>query len=115
MVKNLIQKEYSHVTIVIDALDECNSTRRGDLFGFLRELLHLPEIVVKIFVSSRNEPDIYDFFGDSSNLYINARDNAEDIRQFVEQAVETRLLGGKAEDDLKKRVKNVLCEKAQGM
>jgi hypothetical protein len=79
------------------------------------ELLKLPGVVVKIFVSSRNDPDIFEAFGGSSNLYIDASDNAEDIERFVEQEVERRLLGGKAEDGLKIRVKEALCRKAQGM
>lgn len=115
LIQRLIQDEYSSVTIVIDALDECNSKKRGDLFRFLGDLLKLPGTIVKIFVSSRNEPDIFEVFGDSDNLYIDASNNAEDIRNFVEQEVETRLLGGKAEDGLKELVKRKLCEKAQGM
>lgn len=115
LIEKLIQDEYSSVTIVIDALDECNSKKRGDLFRFLGDLLELPGTIVKIFVSSRNEPDIFDVFGHSDNLYIDASNNAEDIRNFVEQEVETRLLGGKAEDGLKELVKVKLCEKAQGM
>lgn len=113
MIEKLIRDEYSSVTIVIDALDEC--TKRGDLFHFLGDLLKCQGTVVKIFVSSRNEPDIFEVFGDSENLYIEASHNAEDIKNLVEHEVDTRLLGGEAEDDLKELVKKTLCEKAHGV
>lgn len=115
LIEKLIRDEYSSVTIVIDALDECISQERGDLFHFLGDLLKCQGTVVKIFVSSRNEPDISEVFRDSENLYIEASHNAEDIKNFVEHEVDTRLLGGKAEDDLKELVKKTLCEKAHGV
>jgi len=112
----LIRQEYSRVTIVIDALDECNRNTRILLFHFLEEILRQEQgAVVKILISSRTEPDILDVFGCSSNLYINAEDNAEDIRRFVDEQIDKRLLGGKAEEELRKRAKDELCMKAQGM
>jgi hypothetical protein len=112
----LIRQEYSRVTIVIDALDECNRNTRVLLFRFLEEILRQEQgAVVKILISSRTEPDIFDVFGCSSNLYINAEDNAEDIRRFVEEQIDKRLLGGKAEEELRKRAKDELCMKSQGM
>lgn len=115
LIERLIRDEYSSVTIVIDALDECNSKSRGDLFRFLWGLLKCQGTVVKVFVSSRNEPDIFEVFGNLENLYIEASHNAEDIKNFVEQEVDTRLLGGTAKDDLKELVKRTLCEKAHGV
>lgn len=115
LTRKLIQDEYSSVIIAIDALYECNGRSRGDLFVFLRDLLRMAGVVAKIFVSSRNGPDILEAFGDLSKVSINVGNNAADIRRFVEQEVETRLLGGRADDDLKTRVKHALCEKAQGM
>jgi hypothetical protein len=116
MILRLIREQYTHVTIVIDALDECNRNTRIALFNFLEEvLLQEQGAVVKILISSRTEPDIYDAFGKSSNLYINAEDNAEDIKRFVEEQIDKRLLRGKAEEELKGRVKKELCTKSQGM
>jgi hypothetical protein len=116
MVLRLTREQYTHVTIVIDALDECNRNTRIALFSFLEEvLLQEQGAVVKILISSRTEPDIYDAFGKSSNLYINAEDNAEDIKRFVEEQIDKRLLRGKAEEKLKDRVKKELCTKSQGM
>ncbi|MCJ1263941.1 hypothetical protein MMC22_003812 [Lobaria immixta] len=115
LIKELIQDGYSSITIIIDGLDECNSQKRGDIFRYLVELLRLPGTVVKIFICSRNEPDIFESFGDLNSLCIDASNNTEDIRRFVEQEVETRLLGGKADDGLKEMVKKKLCEKAQGI
>jgi hypothetical protein len=115
LITQLVQ-EYSHVTLVIDGLDECSSRTRGELFLFLMDLVKQKlGPLIKILISSRNEPDIWDVFNYSSNLYIDASDNADDIKCFVEQEVDKRLLSGKAEDELKTRVKTKLCEKAHGM
>ena len=116
IILQLIRQDYSRVTIVIDALDECDSNKRAELFRFLQEILRQKQgAVVKILVSSRAEPDINDILGGSSSLYINAEDNAADIRRFVEEHIDKRLLAGKAEDGLRKRVKDELCTKSQGM
>lgn len=109
LIRKLVQDDYSSVTIVIDALDECNSKTRSEFFWFLEELSKFSGTVLKILVSSRNEPDILEVFGDSDNLYIDASNNAKDIRHFVEREVETRLLGGRAEVELKEVVKKTLC------
>lgn len=115
LVRTLIENEYSNVSIVIDALDEIDPNTRTDLFEYLNELVELTAGNVKVFVSSRNEPDIFESFETSSNLLIDATDNAEDIERFVKQEIPKRLLGGKANPDLRNRVQQILCDKAQGM
>jgi hypothetical protein len=56
LITRLIQHEYQHVTLIIDALDECNRDTRRELLIFLVELVKLSGTIVKIFISSRNEP-----------------------------------------------------------
>lgn len=75
--------EYTHVTILLDALDECEIKSRPKLFAFLAKLRCYPKTTVKILISSRNEPDVYECFGGVNNFSINAVDNADDIRRYV--------------------------------
>lgn len=45
-------------TIVIDALDECNSNERQYLLDSIEQILQDSFSLVKIFVSSRDDQDI---------------------------------------------------------
>ena len=103
------------MTIMIDALDEIDSRTRFELFAFLAKVSRSTKTTVKILVSSRNESDIYGYFGGGENLYIDSTDNAKDIQQYVQHELSTRLLFGKASKDLITKVEEVLNEKAQGM
>ncbi|KAK8138074.1 hypothetical protein PG984_001454 [Apiospora sp. TS-2023a] len=75
--------EYPAVTIVIDALDEVDSEDRYELTEALAELLQMSKSLVKIFVSSRDNPDIALALEGSPNVYIEADDNAIDIEAFM--------------------------------
>lgn len=50
LIRKLVQDDYSSVTIVIDALDECNSKTRSEFFWFLEELSKFSGTVLKILV-----------------------------------------------------------------
>ena len=107
-------------TIVIDALDECEPTLRGELFDALTEILQSSNGLIKILVSSRNERDIICELTGCLNLEIEAKNNQEDITHFVNYEVDDlirkkRLLYGNVPDDLRQMIKRVLCEKACGM
>jgi hypothetical protein len=115
LIIELVTHHYSHTTIVLDALDECDPKTRAQLFSLLSKLAYRRDTKVKLLISSRNEPDILDQFGGSSNLYINAEDNADDIRKFVNKEIDSRLLHGKAREPLRARVKEELNRKSQGM
>ena len=115
LVVELIRDHYSHVTIALDALDEIDIRRRARMFRFLKKLVRPQQTVVKLLVSSRNEPDILGYFGGSENLYIEANDNADDIRRYVVREVDNNLLMGQAKEALKAKVKDVLTTKAGGM
>ena len=113
----LIRNHYSHVTILLDALDEIDSKTRARFFGFLRKLTQQQPAVVKLLVSSRSEPDILDLFRGSDNFCIEAKHNTDDIRRYVAQEIGSRLLmpGGQAKKELRAKVENILVEKAAGM
>ena len=115
LVVELIRDHYSHVTIVLDALDEIDIRRRARIFRFLKKLVQPQRTVIKLLVSSRNEPDILGYFGGSENLYIEANDNADDIRRYVVREVGNHLLMGQAKEALKAKVEDVLTKKAGGM
>ncbi|KAL5391936.1 hypothetical protein PMIN04_007501 [Paraphaeosphaeria minitans] len=107
-------------TIVIDALDECDPTLRPDLILALKMILVRSESLVKVFVSGRYDGDLASYFGDSSNIQIEEKDNKFDIDHFVrirlEQAIkEKRLIKGKVSDQLKEKIIETLTAGAQGM
>jgi hypothetical protein len=53
-----LTKYYPLTTIVIDALDECDTERRADLLEIFESILRESSNLVKIFVSSRDDQDI---------------------------------------------------------
>ena len=100
--------------IVIDGLDECDSTRRQDLLLAMQRLVQYSKRLVKVFISSRDDNDIV------SNVAISVTDNSKDIGRFVdfhvEKAIqEKRLLCGNVSDELKLHIIKTLSEKAGGM
>ena len=113
--------QFHHLTtIVIDALDECDPALRSELFDSLTKILRDSKGLVKILVSSRNERDISCELTGCLNLEIEARKNQADITHFVNYEVDDlirkkRLLYGNVPDDLGQMIKQVLCEKANGM
>lgn len=107
--------EYTRVTILLDALDECEYQPRQSLFAFLTKLSCNPNTTVRILISSRSEPDVHEWFGGASNLFINATDNANDIQRYIQHELQARLLFGKAPKILREKVENSLNNKAHGM
>ncbi|KAK2765322.1 hypothetical protein FQN54_008166 [Arachnomyces sp. PD_36] len=111
---------YNPSTIVLDALDECDSSRRHELFDALDNILRKSSNLVKIFVTSRDDTDVVCRLGDSPNIYINAADNAEDIQRFIDVEIENainqkRLLRGKISSSLRDTLTTTLNNGAQGM
>ncbi|KAJ5370546.1 uncharacterized protein N7496_006638 [Penicillium cataractarum] len=107
-------------TIVIDALDEADATRRHELLDGLETIIQKSINVVKIFVSSRDEVDIVWRLEHSPNLYVHAADNSDDIERFVMTEVDLairsrRLLGGQVSDLLQDLIITRLANEAHGM
>ena len=89
LVHNLL-KGYTKVTIVLDALDECEKPTRHLLISELDKLVDGPSsCVLKVLISSRPENDIKDRFEGGTNVSIKATDNQEDIRTFLTEMVRT--------------------------
>lgn len=107
-------------TIIIDAIDEADATRRHELLDGLETIIQQSSNVVKIFVSSRDEIDIVWRLEHSPNLYVHAADNSDDIERFVITEVDAairsrRLLGGVVSDLLQELIINRLTCEAHGM
>lgn len=111
---------YPQTTIVIDALDESDSSKRWQLLEVLEIMINRSDSLVKIFVSSRNDINIKLRLEKAPNLYINASDNSEDIKRFVVREVTNsiknrRLLYGVVPDPLKEQIISTIVEGANGM
>lgn len=116
----LVLLESNPVTIIIDALDECDPGRRCYLLDALDRIILESASLVKIFVSSRDDNDILCRLARSPNVIIHANDNSKDIERFVHSEVDQsirrkRLLRGVVSEELNSRVKTTLIEGAQGM
>ena len=74
----------------------------------------------KVFISSRHSLDIEDHLRDLPHVCIEARDNAEDIENYVRRELtlaiqEKRLLRGNVPQELRKRIEGVNLRDANGM
>lgn len=115
-----ITQIYPRITIIIDALNECNTDKLPDLLDSLEEIAEQSPNPVKIMISSRDDEGLARQFSNSVHLHIRETDNADDIKRFVEHQVEEaiskkRLLGGEVSAELKEHVIRTLVTGAQGM
>lgn len=112
------RRRYSY--IIIDALDECDRREREHLLDALSQIVKESAGMVKIFISSRDDMDIVRHLAGCPNLLISAESNQEDIAAFVHSEVDKqiekrRLLSGQVSERLRHKIKQVLCDQAQGM
>ena len=107
---------YSQITLVLDALDECNGGARRQLLDTFDLLVDHPSRRFKIFISSRPDGDIKRRFGDGLNMEIKATDNRHDIVKFVDDKIENST-GWQEEltPALKKEIRETLVDKSEGM
>lgn len=97
--------ERNPATIIIDALDECEPSRRHKLLDALDDIILRSFNVVKIIVSSRDDNDIVCNLARSPNIYISAKDNSKDIERYVKTEVRSaieqkRILRGEISSEL---------------
>ncbi|KAI0481698.1 hypothetical protein F4859DRAFT_475673 [Xylaria cf. heliscus] len=108
--------EYPAVTLVLDALDEVNQECRQELLDALDTLVQKSNSLVRIFVSSRDNYDITLSLSGAPNIYIGAKDNAEDISSFIDKKLtEAKLLHGNLPPSLRTAIVNTLRDGAKGM
>lgn len=106
---------FPKTTIVIDALDETDPIRRGQLLEVLTTIIHSSASVIKIFVSSRDDIDIKLKLEKVPNLYIEAQDNSEDIECFIKREMTKKPRLYHLRDEMKDQIVSTLIKKANGM
>lgn len=78
-----LAESYPVVTIIIDALDECDEKTRNDLLEEMETILRRSSSLIKIFVSSRDDQDIVFKLQQYPNLELSSDRNSDDIAMFV--------------------------------
>lgn len=117
----LILLEYHKDTvIVLDALDECSKESRGSILSDLLSILNKSKYPIKAFISSRHSLEIKDRLRHHLDVIIEATDNAEDIKNYVNSALDKRikdkeLLRGNVSIELRQKIEEVLQRDANGM
>lgn len=108
------------VIIILDALDECDSSERHKLLNALDTIIQESSSLVKVFVSSRDDGDLVCKLALSPNVFIRASDNGADIERFVHtevaRAIENkRMVKGNVSPELQDQIVATLVQGAHGM
>lgn len=111
---------YQDPVIVLDAPNGCPPESRVFILEDFLSLIAKSNRTVKILISSRHSLDIEDRLQDLPHVCIEARDNAEDIENYVKTEValrvrDRRLLRGKVSQELIEHIQEVLLGGAKGM
>lgn len=109
---------FPRTTIIIDALDESDPIERCRLLEVLNNVVQSSAGVVKIFVSSRDDVDIQLRLEKVPNLYIEAQDNEEDIKRFINREMADSIKNGRLTRlpaEVKDKIVSTLVSKAGGM
>jgi ankyrin repeat domain-containing protein 50 len=81
---------YENTTLVLDALDECEPKSRHQFMDTIEFLCSNSSKPIKVFISSRHEPDIQERLFKKPTIEIEARHNEEDIQKFVKSQLKRR-------------------------
>ncbi|KAF8544606.1 hypothetical protein BDD12DRAFT_872574 [Trichophaea hybrida] len=110
-------ENFDTLFLLYDALDECEM--RQELVEFLHDLFSIPSsCCIKLFVTSRKEPDIERAFRDTKKVEIAAIRVAPDIKAYVDYELQKRLQNGNLiiqDLGLKDAILDNLCNRAGGM
>lgn len=111
---------YAETSIVVDALDECDPLKRRNFLDSLETIIKSASGLVKIFVSSRDDNDIVRKLDGVPNLWIEAKDNHDDIQHFVETEIKRcidsqELLNGDVNAELQRKIITTLTQGSNGM
>lgn len=105
---------YPQITLVVDALDECDKNTRSDFIDVLNKLVDNSPKPLKILISSRRDGDISCHFEKGQNLDISAVDNRDDIVTFVNHEIE-KPWRVEISSELKKLICTTLVDQSEGM
>ncbi|KAL2783157.1 ankyrin repeat-containing domain protein [Aspergillus keveii] len=106
---------YAKSTLVIDALDECDPETRDELIEALNSFIQDSEKPVKIFISSRPDPAIASELEGSPNVGIQAGDNQDDIKKYLDIELDKQSKKVAVLKRMKEEIMAKLLERAQGM
>ena len=117
---SLLLEHYKYPVIFLDALDECSEESRWLILSDLLSILEKSKNPVKVFISSRHNLEIEDYLKDSPHVSIEAKDNAQDIENYVKSTLTRRiqnggLLRGRVSMELRQRIEEVLLKDTNGM
>ncbi|KAL3460118.1 ankyrin repeat-containing domain protein [Aspergillus heterothallicus] len=106
---------YAKSTLIIDALDECDPNTRDELIEALNEFIRDSEKPVKVFISSRPDPSIATELESNPNVGIQAGDNQDDIRKYLDIELDRQAKKAAVLKRMKEEIMTKLLERAQGM
>ena len=124
-----IARQFNSMFLVLDALDECTLDQRVEICKFFSEIVEsnlstTPTSsnrgIVKLFVTSRKEPDIERVFQQQlfPKIEVEAAKVDRDIAIYVKAQIESRLEDGRLvlqNMELKEKILTALTTKAGGM
>lgn len=108
----------STLTVVLDALDECEQDSRMQLVKLFSEQIARSSKPIKIFMSSRPDRDIKDRLKSEPNLEIDALSNHDDIAKYAKEQIEENCPSSwqrSVGHDLRDRIYQVLLDQCEGM
>ncbi|KAJ5419757.1 uncharacterized protein N7487_003307 [Penicillium crustosum] len=108
-------KIYPCTTLVIDALDECDSASRDELIEFLGRVIPGASMRVKIFISSRPDDDIKRKFGTGQNIGVLSDRSRGDMRLFIDQRLQSMMKTNHAIEKSKNKISERLFSKCDGI
>lgn len=109
---------FSRVTIVLDALDECNEDDRMEFITTLTTLMGNSSRPLLLFISSRPDEQIRQAFCGQAILEVSMEDNNDDIANFILGEINSpdkTKRWGRIDETLRDRVVSELIKKSQGM
>lgn len=106
---------YDRTTLVLDALDECDPSSRFRLVETIEFLLSTASKPLRVFISSRPDGDIRDRFISLPNIEIQATDNQDDIKTFVNGEIFRHQRWNKMSTQLREEIVETLLTRSQGM
>lgn len=74
---------HAETIMFLDGLDECDKETRHELVYLLKSLTDDPKSLLKVFISSREDRDLFKNFINRTHLRVQANDNDDDIKAYV--------------------------------
>lgn len=110
-----VLSKYQNVTVIVDALDECEPKARKNLITEFNSLIDSANnslsTVFKLFISSRRNEDIVNAFENTPKLALEATDNREDIAKFISDGIDPLPI----RPVLKEEISRTLQNKSEGV